>query len=141
MNTIRAINDDMAIAGQIDWEQLKHLAVEGFQSVLNLRSPDESDFWVDEQEKVEFLNLNYANFPLRLGEIDLETSARLLQYLNHLPKPVLVHCDSAMRSAAIALMWVATRQGISLEKTLEQARQFGLLDCPDLSQIRFNSHA
>lgn len=45
------------------------------------------------------------------GQIDLEQLPQIvLQEIRCLPKPVLVHCDNAIRSAAIALMHIATYQ-------------------------------
>jgi len=58
METIRKINDELTIAGQVTLEQLEQVAQEGFKSV-NLRSPDEEGFLSNEQQQAEALGLYY----------------------------------------------------------------------------------
>lgn len=126
MQTIRKINEDLAIAGQIDLAQLALIAEEGYQSVLNLRSPQETGFLGEEQQKVELLGLQYVNLPFDLELISDQSANRVLQQIHRLPKPILVHCDTAIRSAAIALIHIATRQGATLEQAFKQAKNLGL---------------
>ncbi|HEY9616786.1 MAG TPA: sulfur transferase domain-containing protein [Microcoleaceae cyanobacterium] len=128
MEPIRKITDELSIAGQITVDQLPQLAQEGFRSVLNLRSPDEAGFLLNEQQKAELVGLYYVNFPFKPEIVDDATATYILQQINILPKPTLVHCDNAVRSAAIALMHIATRQGVSLEKAFKQAKQLGLFE-------------
>lgn len=128
METIRKINDELSIAGQITDQQLPVLVQEGYRSLLNLRSPLEEGFWQDEQTKAELLGLCYVNLPINPEAIDDVTALKVLQQINDLPKPTLVHCDSAVRAAAIALMHIATRQGATLDRAFKQVRQLGLFD-------------
>ncbi|MDX2096651.1 MAG: sulfur transferase domain-containing protein [Leptolyngbyaceae cyanobacterium bins.59] len=128
METIRKINEELSIAGQIDDEQLLWLSQEGYRSLLNLRSSQEEGFWVDEQSKAECLGFRYLNLPIHPDVIDDVTALRVLQQINTLPKPMLVHCDSAVRAAAIALMHITTRQGTPLDRAFKQVRQLGLFD-------------
>jgi uncharacterized protein (TIGR01244 family) len=126
MNTIRKINDDLAIAEQITPEQLQQILQEGFKSVLNLRSPDEEGFLINEQQQAETLGLYYINIPIKVEAINDEVAAQVLKQIDEVPKPALVHCNNAMRSAAIALMHIATQQGVSLTQAFNQAEQLGL---------------
>ena len=126
MNTIRKINDDLAIAGQITPEQLQQIAQEGFKSVLNLRSPDEKGFLSNEQQQVEGLGLYYINVPVKVEAINDEVAAQLLKTIDELSKPALVHCNNSMRSAALVLMHISTQQGVSLSQAFNQAEQLGL---------------
>ena len=125
---IRKINEELSIAGQISTAQLPQLVQEGFRSLLNLRSPIEVTFLVDEQEKAESLGLNYVNLPLGVKEMSDASIAHTLQQMNKLPKPLLVHCDNAVCAAAIALIYIAVRQGSPVEKALQQVQQLGLLE-------------
>lgn len=127
MNKIRKINDELAIAGQITLEQLQQITQEGFQSVLNLRSPEEKCFLSNEQQQAEKLGLYYANIPVKVDGINDEIATQVLQQIQKLPKPALVHCDSAMRAAALVLIHIATGQGVSLKQAFKQAEQLGLL--------------
>lgn len=126
MNTIRTINDDLAIAGQITPEQLQQIAQEGFKSVLNLRSPDEEGFLINEQQQAEALGLYYINVPVKLETINHEVAAQVLQKIDQLTKPALVHCNNAIRAAAMVLMHIATQQGASLSQAFKQAERLGL---------------
>lgn len=131
MQTIRKINDEIAIAGQITSDQLQQLTQDGFRSVLNLRSPDEPTFFPDEPEKAAYLDLQYCNFPVRSEALDNQTATGVLLKVAELPKPLLIHCHTATRAAAIALIYVATQQGIALENALAQVKQFGLIGIPN----------
>ncbi len=126
MEAIKKINDELTIAGQVTPEQLRQVAQEGFKSVLNLRSPDEEGFLSNEQQQAEALGLYYVNIPVKFEAINDEIAARVLMQTNKLPKPTLVHCDNAMRAAAIVLMHIATRQGATLRQAFKQAEQLGL---------------
>lgn len=123
---IRKINDDLAIAGQISLEQLPQIVQDGFLSVLNLRSPQEKGFLATEHQTAERLGLHYSNLPLQLEAINNENTNDVLQEIDLLPKPVLVHCDSALRAAGIAFIHIATRQGVSLEQAFTKAQNLGL---------------
>lgn len=126
MDTVRKINDELAIAGQVRLEQLPEIAQAGFKSVLNLRSPDEAGFLNNEQQQAEVLGLSYINIPVEPEGINDESVTQLFNQINKLPKPVLVHCDSAMRAAAIVLLHIAVRQGATLKQAFNQAEKLGL---------------
>lgn len=126
MKTIRKINDELAIAGQITPEQLQQIAQEGFKSVLNLRSPTEDGFLIGEQSQCESLGLYYVNIPIKLEAINDEIATRVFRAINELPKPILIHCSSAKRSAALVLMYIAMRQGATFKQAFSQAEQLGL---------------
>jgi uncharacterized protein (TIGR01244 family) len=72
METIRKINNELTIAGQLTSEQLHQIAQEGFKSVLNLRSPDEEGFLHNEQQQAENLGLYYINIPVKVEAINPE---------------------------------------------------------------------
>jgi len=126
MMTIRKINDDLAIAGQLTSDQLQQITQQGFKSVVNLRSPDEEGFVSNEQQQIEALGLYYINVPIKVEGINDRVAAQVLQKIDELSKPTLVHCNNSMRSAAIALMHIATHQGVSLGQAFNQAEQLGL---------------
>lgn len=126
MNLTRKINNELTIAGQIPLESIQQLAEEGYKTILNLRSPDEPEFLTDEQKKVEHLGLCYVNIPTQVEVISLESITEILQQITVLPKPILLHCDTGMRAAAVAFMQVALKQGIAPERAFDQAIQFGL---------------
>ncbi|MBD2347006.1 beta-lactamase hydrolase domain-containing protein [Anabaena subtropica] len=127
MNTVRKINDQLAIAGQIIPDQFSKISEDGYKSVLNLRSPDEKEQLDNEKDKLEFLGLHYINLPVKLEEINHKGTLQVLQTIDKLPKPTLIHCDNSIRSSVIAFLYIATKQGISFEKALELIKNLGLL--------------
>ncbi|WP_445638165.1 Sulfur transferase domain-containing protein [Nostoc sp. DSM 114161] len=127
MNIVRKINDELAIAGQITLVQLKQIADEGYKSVLNLRSPDETGLLANEQEKTEFLGLYYLNLPFKPQDIKDESTLQIFQRIGELPKPTVIHCDNSIRSVTIVLLYIALKQGISFDKALQKVINLGLI--------------
>jgi uncharacterized protein (TIGR01244 family) len=125
MNNAVEVTEELTIIGQVRLEQLQQAVEEGFQSVLNLRSPHELGFWKDERQFAESLGLHYVNVPLRLEALDEAIVTEVLQTLEQLSKPVLVHCAAGMRSMAISLLSLAIQQGLTPEETLAKARSLG----------------
>jgi uncharacterized protein (TIGR01244 family) len=127
MNTIRKINDELTIAGQITQEQLHEIAHEGYKSVLNLCSPQENCSLDNEKEKIEFLGLCYINLPINAQEINHQATLQVFQTIAELPKPALIHCDNSLRSAIIVLLYICTKHGITFEQAFQQVKKLGLL--------------
>lgn len=103
--------------------------------MLNLRSPDEQGFVQDEQQQVEAAGLQYVNIPVKPNEMTNELTAQVLQQIDNLPKPALIHCASSMRAGGMAFMNVATRQGMTPEQVFEKAGEVGF-DCNANPQIK-----
>jgi len=127
MIPVRKINDELAIAGQITSDQLQQLADDGYKSILNLRSPEEHNSLENEQQEVELLGLQYINFPTNIEEINHQVALNIFQIINQLSKPTVIHCDDSIRSAAIVLLYIATKQGIAFDKALQQTINLGLI--------------
>lgn len=127
MDTVRKITNELAIAGQLTPDQLAQLIEEGYQSVVNLRSLDEVGFWRDEQHKIEQLGLQYLNCPIQVNNLNPDSVFQLLQQISDLPKPMLVHCDSGIRSSVIALIQIALKQGMKTEDAFQKVTNLGLL--------------
>jgi uncharacterized protein (TIGR01244 family) len=135
MENVKKINDELTVAGQVTPEQLQQAAQEGFKSVLNLRSPDEEGFLNDEQQLAETAGLEYVNIPVKVNEINDELTTEVLGQIDKLPKPALIHCGVSMRAGAMALMNVATRQGMTPEQAFEKAHEIGF-DCSANPQMK-----
>lgn len=132
---VKKINEQLAVAGQVTKEQLQQAAQEGFKSVLNLRSPDEEGFLTEEQQQAEEVGLHYVNVPVQVSSISDESTTEVLEQIDKLPKPALIHCGSAMRAGAMALMNVATRNGLTPEQAFAKAHEIGF-DCSAYPQMK-----
>ncbi|MDX2216003.1 MAG: sulfur transferase domain-containing protein [Oculatellaceae cyanobacterium bins.114] len=136
VNNTKKVNDDYSIAGQVTPEQLQQAADEGFKSVLNVRSPDESGVLVDEQQQANASGLEYANVPLSNTHLDTSKVAQAIEALGDLPKPVLIHCGAGARAGGIALIATAIQEGLTLEELTVKAEEIGLnLDQPHLKKF------
>ncbi|WP_315791233.1 protein tyrosine phosphatase family protein [Fischerella sp. JS2] len=135
MENVKKINNELTVAGQVTLEQLQQAVSEGYKSVLNLRSPDEQGFLSDEQQQAQALGLHYINIPVKPNEISDELTTEVLEQIDQLPKPALIHCASAMRAGLMAFMNVATRQGMTPEQVFEKAAAAGF-DCNANPQMK-----
>jgi uncharacterized protein (TIGR01244 family) len=122
MDYFQRIDKDCAIARQLTPKQIQQLPRAGFQSVLNLRSPDEPGVLGNEQQQIEALGLTYSNIPMMLDQLNSTLAEQVLSTIQTLPKPILIYCASALRASAIALLEIARRQ----ELTPEQVVALGL---------------
>lgn len=131
METIRKINDTLAIAGQISLDQLSTLAEEGFCSILNVRSPEEPGFLAIEAAHAQARGLVYVHCPLKVEALSEALSEEILlqtfKQINELPKPLLVHCDTGIRAALIILIHITMQQGATANQAIYQAEQLGLI--------------
>lgn len=127
MDTVREITNELAITGQPTFDELQQLAEDGYRSVVNLRSPDETGFLEEERQKIEYLGLRYVNLPIQIRNLNLDHLIPVIQTLVSLPKPTLVHCDNGIRSSIVVLVQIAIEQGIGAEDALQRVEKLGLL--------------
>lgn len=136
MEEAKKVSDDLSIAGQPKPEDLEAAAEQGFKSVLNLRSSEESGALSNEQQLAEAAGLEYANVPLSSTTPNEELVTKALFELENLAKPVLVHCGAGLRAGAIGIIATAIEQNWSLEQLIHKAEEIGLnLEQPHLRQF------
>lgn len=136
MTNTKKISNDLSAAGQLTPEELQQAAAEGFQSVINLRSPDEPGFLSDEEQQAQKAGLEYANIPLKSTEPNQELTKAALQEIADLPKPILIHCAAGARASGIALIAHAIQAGLTYEQIQQKAADLGInLEQPHLKQF------
>ncbi|MEQ8540502.1 MAG: protein tyrosine phosphatase family protein [Coleofasciculus sp. D1-CHI-01] len=129
MENAKNINDNLTVAtNQVTPEQLQQAAQEGVKSVLNLRSREEEGFASDEKQQAAAAGLHYVNIPVKPDALTEELASQVLQQIEELPKPAVIHCKSGLRSGMMALMYVATREGMTAEQAMEKGKSMGF-DC------------
>lgn len=142
MEDITKVSDELSVARQITPKQLQQVAQEGFQSVLNLRFPDEANFLNNEAQLSEAAGLHYANIPLRPTQANQDLTDKAIQALEDLPKPVLIHCAAGARASGIALIVTATQENLTYEQVVEKARELGIsLEQPHLRQFLLEKYS
>lgn len=136
MSDAKKISDEFSAGGQPTSEDLKQLADQGFKSVVNLRSLDETGALVDEQQQAEAAGLQYVNVPVKSTEANGELTAKVLAEVEQLPTPVYFHCGVGGRASAAALIAFATQQKLSREAVLAKAKELGVNpEQPQLKQF------
>jgi uncharacterized protein (TIGR01244 family) len=142
MTDLKKVNDDLSIAGQISSEELKQLAIGGFKSVLNLRSPDENGFFHDEKQEAQIVGLEYTNIPLNSQVPNPKLTAQAIQAVENLPKPILIHCAGGARAGGIALIAEAIQASLTYEQIAQKANELGInLEQPHLKQFLLEEFA
>jgi uncharacterized protein (TIGR01244 family) len=126
MTNIKPVSQNFSSAGQISAQDLEQAAQAGFKSVLNLRSPDEEGFVNDEPEQAKASGLDYANVPISPKETNPQVIEQVIQEVENLPKPILVHCAGGGRATAIALIATATNEGWNHEQIKAKAQELNL---------------
>ncbi len=98
----------------------------GVKTVINMRHPEEmTDF--DEEATVTALGLEYVNLPwAKPVELTDEVFDRARELLNTTEKPILLHCSSANRVAAVWIPWRVLDGGIDIEDAVREAITIGI---------------
>ena len=111
-------------AGQPDAVALKVFADNGYEAVIDLRTPAE-DRGFDEPAVVEELGMRYVSMPIGSDGINYESAAALDELLANFEGPVLLHCGSSNRVGAL-LALRASAKGMDDEAALELGKRAGL---------------
>lgn len=119
------IRPGLATAGQPTEQGLAQLKALGFKTVINLRLPIEK--WTgNEEETVKAQGLNYVTVPINPLTFGAEEVAAVRAILDDASAgPVLLHCASANRSAAV---WgvIEVERGRSIEEVEAEAVKVGM---------------
>ena len=116
---------DIRIAGQPSAAELAAADAAGVRTVINLRRPDEPAGY-DEAAEARRLGLEYKTLPFGPAELNDAIFDEARALLRSAQKPVLFHCASGNRAAAVWLPWRVLDDGASYEHALAEAKQSGL---------------
>ena len=135
---ILCIDDNPAGGGQPSPDAYAKAAMNGFRSVLTLRSPKDGvdltrERLIVEQNKLRYFNVLYhTEFPQR-GQVD----EFLKLARDPLNQPMLVNCAFAERVAPLMMMFRIVEQGWSEDRAVEEAGRSGL-ESPKLRRFADN---
>ena len=93
--------------------------------MLNLRSADGVGFLADEQQHAEIAG-QHVHTPVHPTKINHQLTNQLMQHIDGLAKPTLIHCKSGTPAGLIGLIYVARREGMTAAHALETGKQLGL---------------
>lgn len=116
----------MQLASQPAAADFETAKAAGVRTVINLRHESEiKDF--DERAVVTGLGMTYVNLPWHgAEELDDAVFTRARELLRTAETPVLVHCGSANRVAAVWIPWRVLDGGVPFEQALAEAKTIGL---------------
>lgn len=117
---------EVFLASQPQPEDFQHASDGGIKTVVNLRKPDEVEW--DEEAVVTGLGMEYHSVPYKaVVELTDEVFDEVRELLNAPGnKPLMLHCSSGNRVAAV---WIAHRvldDGVSFEVAEAEAKEIGL---------------
>ncbi|MFY9824725.1 MAG: sulfur transferase domain-containing protein [Thermoanaerobaculia bacterium] len=113
------------LAGQPTGEQVQLAAEDGYKTILDLRTPSEPRGF-DEVEAARENGLAYVNVPVDPAALDQATVDRFLAAMKKAQKPVLIHCGTSARVAALWYAWLVLEKGKTPQAALAAARAAGL---------------
>jgi uncharacterized protein (TIGR01244 family) len=120
------LSDRVALAGQPTPAQVIALAQAGFRAIINLREESEFDALPD-IEAAKDAGLRYIRVPIsKPTPTDEQVTAFLRATDDADIYPVLIHCGTANRSAALWMVRRALRDGWSIDEAEHEAAQNGL---------------
>jgi len=124
---ILCIDDNPGRGGQPSSEAYAKAAMNGFRSVLTLRSPKDGVDLTRERLIVEHNKLRYFSLRYRT---ELPQHPQVDEFLNlardPLNQPMLVNCAFAERVAPLMMMFHIIEQGWPEERAIEEASRSGL---------------
>ncbi|TLD43206.1 MAG: Zn-dependent hydrolase [Candidatus Jettenia ecosi] len=137
------ISEDITSSRQPSQEEIKKLPQQGFKSVVNLRASEEEDMPFSPQEEGEFVResgMEYLNIPISPKEgPKSEQVDQFRSETEHLPKPIFIHCHTGKRSGALAMIYLALKEGLTGEEALQKAESMGFeCNVPGLKEFFIN---
>lgn len=118
------ITEKISIGGRPDAQAIADLHARGFETIINLMTPDEPG-WAEEERLVEGQGLSYAPIPVAPDLLDDIAMARFSQAVVSSTGPVAVHCKGGGRAGVLTLLHLAVEQGWSVAEALEYADRVG----------------
>lgn len=129
------VTDTLLIAGQPSADQIAQCPQGGIAAVVNLRMPTENGVLPDEATLVAAQDLPYSAVPLSPAALTPDRLDQAIAAVAELPKPILVHCASALRAAVVVALYRVAHEGLSLDAALAEvaAAGFDLTQKPPLA--------
>ena len=124
------ITEKITIGGRPEGADIEDLKQRGFETVINLMTPDEPGY-EGELRMVEDRGLSYCPIPVSPPLLDDIAMARFTQAIESSTGPVAVHCKGGGRASVLTLLHLAVEQGWSLEMALDIGEKTGAKIGPD----------
>lgn len=135
---IRFLTGRFAVAdGAPDAAQIDDIKAQGFNSVVSLRMAGERGETLPPEREgaaVEAAGMTWLHHPLpppQVGNVDMTDD--LSRKMQELPAPILIHCASGARAAAMALAVCTVGERWEPDTAARKAAEAGLAIAPELA--------
>jgi protein tyrosine phosphatase (PTP) superfamily phosphohydrolase (DUF442 family) len=111
------VSDTLACAGQPTEQQLKQLADENYQAIVNLSMPRTKYVLPDEAGIIASLGMDYYHIPVVFDEPRLSELSDFIDFMNrNLGKKILVHCVANNRASVFMGLYLLTTGKLTREE-------------------------
>jgi len=129
-------------------KELAQLGLNGWKCVVNFRVDEEEPDMpptAAEEEAVKAAGAEYRHFPVEMKRMQTEMVDRFRAELPNLPRPLLAHCQSGKRAAAMVLIDKAIRHRLTGLQALRLGEAKGIewdhAELRDFVATYVNSHS
>ena len=113
------------VSGASSAEGLKELKARGVRTVIDLRLEDQVS--PEEPEAVRKEGLTYVHLPMKSAGMTDDQAAHFLKTISqHAAEPVLIHCRTGNRSAAMYGLYIGSLGQCSVDEAITRARKAGM---------------
>ncbi len=127
------LSDDISVCMQVFPKQLDFITGAGFKTIINNRPDMEKPgqpFAGDIEKLAQAVGLSYAHIPMQPGQLSRDLIDATVKAFDELPKPILAHCASGLRSA---MLWCfANVKDMGVDGVISAAANAGM----DVEKIR-----
>jgi uncharacterized protein (TIGR01244 family) len=109
--------------GQPTLEQLDAASAQGIKTVINLRTPGESEIG---QADVEARGMTYVALPIASDGLTAENAAAFAAAIDAAERPAIVHCGSGNRVGALFALKAYYQDGADTDAAVELGNTAGL---------------
>ena len=130
----RAVNDRLLIGPQPQLADFQELESAGVQRVINFRTPEEmKKLPFREEQELAALGIDYVEIPVGGGKYAYSPAqlASLTEALRGDEK-TLLHCASGQRASVIAVAYLVTEGGMSVDDAVQHAKGWWPLALQDV---------
>lgn len=122
---IQTINSNIYISGQLSDAQFQTVLNTSLSAVLCLRCAQEQGFKAEEKRQATAHGIAYSHRPISADALTYAVITQTLQEIDRLPRPLLISCRSAFRAGFIALLYLSTRNRLTMCETQSLQQRLG----------------
>jgi uncharacterized protein (TIGR01244 family) len=113
-NAPKHLTDDVAVSGQVATTGVAALKDDGFRTIVNMRTENESPgqpSYAEMQAAVQGAKLAYGYVPMKQGAMSKASVEALGSALKRLPKPIVLYSEPSSRAARAWALAEASKPG------------------------------